>query len=270
MTKTDIAAKISSAKQLIQRALRASANPVVACSFGKDSMVVLHLVREFRADVPVLFNNTLMEYPDTYRFKRIITRDWHLNVIETKPVRTFWWVVENYGFPLFSRRGYKDASKNCCRYLKEYPIDRVLRRYKFDLYFTGLSRHESRLREFSATRYGPYFYSKRAKHWKCHPIQDWTQADVWEYHAMFDLPHNGVYDKPAPDGFEVRTACWCCTIPIRYGKVQFLRINYPTLWGLLLRKGLGRLLLEKKLGGSVREGRVAHVMDTRPCLFDKY
>lgn len=262
--------KLEASLELTQKVLASHEKPVVACSFGKNSMAVLHMIRQFNQNVYVLFNDTLMEYPDTYKFKRIISGKWKLNLIETKPLKTFWWVVENYGFPLFSRKGHHDASKNCCSYLKEYPIERVLREYKFDLYFTGLSRYESRLREFSAQKYGNYFYSKRAKHWKCHPIQDWTEEDVWEYHKIYNIPHNGLYDKNPPNGFNLRTGCWCCTIPIKYGKIEFLRINYPHLWRLLLKKGLGRLLLKRKLGLTVLDDQVEHLIQTRPCFFDKY
>jgi len=270
MNRKHFGLKIKSTTYLIKRVLARHKKPVVACSFGKNSMVVLHMVRQFHPNVYILFNDTLMEYPDTYKFKRMISEKWKLNLIETKPSRTFWWVVENYGFPLFSRKGYKDASKNCCRYLKEYPIERVLRKYKFDLYLTGLSRHESRLREFSAKKYGNYFYSKRLKHWKCHPIQDWTEEDVWEYHKVYDIPYNGLYDKKSPDGFDLRTGCWCCTIPIKYGKIEFLRMSYPRLWRLLLKKGLGRLLLERKLETGILDNQIEHLVQTRPCFFDKY
>ena len=262
--------KIKKAANLIEKALCKHKKAVVACSFGKNSMAVLHLVRQINPNVYVLFNNTFMEYPETYAFKKEITSKWHLNLIETKPTRTFWWVVENYGFPLFSRKGYKDASKNCCRYLKEYPLGKILRKYKFDLYFTGLSRFESRLREFSAKKYGSYFYSTTNKHWKCHPIQNWTNDDVWAYHDIYKLPYNPFYDKIAPEGFILRTGCWCCTIPIKYGKIEFLRINYPHLWKLLLNRGLGKLLIEKKLKTHVSTDKVTHLMQARPCFFDKY
>lgn len=270
MNRKHFGLKVKTTVNLIKRVLVKHEKPVVACSFGKMSMVVLHIVRQFDPNVHVLFNNTLMEYPDTYKFKKTISEKWKLNLIETKPLRTFWWVVENYGFPLFSRKGHKDASKNCCMYLKEYPVQRILRKFKFDLYFTGLSRHESRLREFSARKYGNYFYSKRLKHWKCHPIQDWTEEDVWEYHRIYNIPHNSLYDKKSPDGFNLRTGCWCCTIPIKYGKIEFLRMSYPRLWRLLLKKGLGRLLLERKLETGVLDNQIEHLIQTRPCFFDKY
>jgi len=262
--------KIEAAKELIEDVIQRSKKPVIACSFGKNSMVVLDMVRQYVPNVHVLFNNTLVEYPETYEFKKEICKKWKINLIETKPLKTFWEIVDEYGFPLFSRKGHNDATKNCCRYLKEYPVDRILRRYKFDLYFTGLSRHESRLREFSAKKYGIYFYSERAKHWKCHPIQDWTKEDVWEYHKIYQIPHSKFYDKVCPEGFDMRTGCWCCTIPIKYGKIEFLRINYPRLWEMLLRKGLGKIILDAKLVIDVPNCKIEQMMKLRPCFFDRY
>ena len=262
-------AKLDRSRDLVAKSLRESEHPVVACSFGKNSMIVLHLVLQRRPDVAVLFNNTLVEFPDTYRFKREMVKEWGLNVVETRPSKTFWWIVDNYGFPLFSRKGYRDATKNCCRYLKEYPVEKVLRREKYDLYYTGLTRHESWRREWAARKYGDYFFSRRFSYWKCHPIQEWTDADVWQYHKEFAIPHNGVYDKEPVAGYHQRTGCWCCTIPIKYGKIEFLRKNYPRLWNKLLKKGVAKLILEKKLGHDVPADKIDHWVQSRPCLFDK-
>jgi len=41
----------------------------VACSFGKDSIFVLYLVKQYLNNPTVLFNNTHVQYPETYRFK---------------------------------------------------------------------------------------------------------------------------------------------------------------------------------------------------------
>lgn len=269
MSKPTIEFKTILATNLIRQALAQHCRPVIACSFGKNSTVVLHMVRQLEPNVCVLFNNTLVEYPDTYQFKKELAIAWKLNLIEIKPLKTFWWVVENYGFPLFSRQGYRSASKNCCGYLKEYPIQRALREHKFDLYFTGLSRHESRLREFSAKKYGNYFYSRRFNYWKCHPILDWTKEDIWEYHELNNIPHNSLYDKEPPPGFDLRTGCWCCTIPIKYGKIEFLRLYYPRLWYLLLKKGVAKLILENKLGAMVSDNKMEYLIETRPCFFDR-
>jgi len=265
--------KLAASRKLIKTTLQKHQRPVVACSFGKDSMVVLHLVRQFRVAVPVLWNNTSVEYPETYKFKAQVEREWNLTLIEAKPAKDFWWVVQHYGFPLFSRKGDRDASKSCCQYLKEYPVQKILRQYKFDLYFTGLRSDESTRRFFSARKYGPYFYSRRYNYWKCHPLQAWTEDDVWQYHEMHELPVNPLYHRNGVEGFEVRTACWACTIPIRHGKVEFLRKNYPKLWKHLLKAGLAKVILDIKTGGQAKPQVVDVYLDqlieSRPCFFDR-
>ena len=42
----------------------------VACSFGKDSMLVLYMIRQIYPDVKVIFCNTGVEYPETIAFKK--------------------------------------------------------------------------------------------------------------------------------------------------------------------------------------------------------
>jgi len=261
--------KINASINFMKHVISKHDNPVVACSFGKNSMVVLDIARRIKPNIMILFNDTYMEFPEIYEYKDLIVKRWKLNIIETRPSKTFWWVVEKYGFPLFARKGNKDATKNCCRYLKEYPIEKVCRKHKFDLYMTGLSRHESRLREFSAKKYGKYFYSKRNKHWKCHPIQNWMKEGVWYYHNKYRIPKNKFYDKKVPNGYDLRTGCWCCTIPIRYGKIEFLRVNYPKLWKTLLKKGLAKIIIESKIGMELSGEELEVLMKNRPCYFDK-
>jgi phosphoadenosine phosphosulfate reductase len=276
--------RLESSKQLVKKALSEHEDPIVACSFGKDSMAVLHLVRQFKPDVKVLWNNTLVEYPDTYQFARCITKEWNLHVYEAKPQKTFWQIVSELGWPIYPRDTagkQQEPTRHCCKELKKLPTLRLLRRYKWDLYFTGLTRHESRLREFSARRYGDYFYSKEWKIWKCHPILDWTTEDVWEYHREFDLPYNPLYDKNevAIRG-GIRTGCWPCPQAIRYGKLQHLRFYYPRLFQLLVvQHELGKEILNLRLqrAKGLDVARITTYLDVgldkalhaRPCLFDR-
>lgn len=276
--------KLNLSRELIRGALSEHTDPIVACSFGKDSIAVLHLVRQFKPDVRVLWNNTLVEYPDTYKFARRIIKDWNLHVYEAKPRKTFWQVVDEVGWPVHPRNApgkLQRATERCCKELKKIPTEQLIRIHKWDLYFTGLNRHESRLREFSAQRYGNYFFSKKWRLWKCHPILDWTVADVWEYHRMFDLPHNQLYDK---DEIEIRggirTGCWPCPQAIRYGKLRHLQYYYPGLFHhLVVVKGLGEFILRERLQRlqGLEYQRIATYLDigidkvikVRPCLFDR-
>lgn len=44
--------KVDAAKQLVAAAVKTHSKICVGCSFGKDSMVMLHIVRQVSADVP--------------------------------------------------------------------------------------------------------------------------------------------------------------------------------------------------------------------------
>ena len=75
---------------IIERQLRELGKDVaVAWSGGKDSTLVLYFVIQKFPKVPVIFNNTGVEYPETIAFVRDMTVAWNLNLIETKPVKTY-------------------------------------------------------------------------------------------------------------------------------------------------------------------------------------
>lgn len=275
--------KLSLSRKLVKNALSEHANPVVACSFGKDSMVVLHLVRLINPDVEVLWNNTLVEYPDTYEFARQVIKDWKLKVYEAKPQKTFWQLIREVGWPIDPRNAdgrRQKATVRCCKELKKLPTLRLLRQNEWDVYFTGLTRHESRLREYSARKYGAYFDSKEWHIWKCHPILNWTVDDVWKYHEKFKLPHNPLYDKDEiVVGGGIRTGCWPCPQAIRYGKLEHLRHYYPKLFrSIIVQKGLGEEILRRRLQHAPEqeaaittylEVGLDKALHARPCLFDR-
>lgn len=281
--------KLQYSRKLVQKALSKFNNPIVACSFGKDSMVVLHIVRSCTNKFKVLWNNTLVEYPDTYTFAREIIRKWNLDCIEAKPKTTFWEIVKKYGFPIHSRnsKGNKQcAARMCCNELKKKPTMAALREIDCDVYFTGLTRYESRLREFSARKYGDFFCSKKWNHWKCHPLLNWTKEDVWQYIKEHKIPYNPLYAKNEVqiDG-GIRTGCWPCTQAIKYGKLQHLREYYPKLFDLLVvEKKLGETMIDLRIENYKNiKSRVAdyirnttyrklgtkRVLSLHPCFFDR-
>jgi phosphoadenosine phosphosulfate reductase len=282
--KNDFDKKLKTSLRLVKQALSEQNNPILACSFGKDSMVVLHLVRQLKPDIKIIWNNTQVEYPDTYKFAEEITRDWNLEVFEAKPRHTFWELIKEVGWPIDPRNSNgkrQKATVRCCKELKKLPTLNLLRQNKWNLYFTGLTRHESRLREFSAKKYGSYFYSKEWHLWKCHPILDWTTDDVWEYHRKFQLPHNPLYDKNEIEiSGGIRTGCWPCPQAIRYGKLEHLRYYYPKLFNsIVIQHGLGEEILKRRLErakgmeisriNTYLEVGVNRALHARPCLFDR-
>jgi len=197
----------------------------VVCTFsgGKDSLVETFLANAITPGVPVIFNNTGVEYPETVPYIKEIAERLNLNLIITKPIKTFWDCVDEFGFA--SGKG-KGKRAHCCYYLKEKPMQEVIAQHGFKAMLTGITAVESRNRMFIARDYGMCYASKNWGIQRVHPILYWTEDEVRRYIADMDLPLNPIYAQGKD-----RCGCMPCTAYKKW-EVQLRRAN-PKLYAYI-------------------------------------
>ena len=233
-------------EDLIQQAIgRYGKHIAIACSFGKDSITILHMALKYDSNILVLFNNTKCEFPETIKYKNMLKELWNLNLIEVPPLKTFWQCITEYGLPTVRKSGGKGSnSPKCCYYLKEKPAMLSYKKYGIIAILTGITADENINRKLLIARYngsnqekdevrfcGQRYYAKTQGLWKYHPIAYWTEKDVWNYIKRNNIPINPVYTKW--NGIYNRCGCLPCTAYLDWEKK--LPKSHPKLYRKLKR-----------------------------------
>lgn len=199
-------------KELIKKAIDEFGDSLaVACSFGACSVAVLHMARDLNPRIKTVFQNTGVQYPETYAYRDRLLEGWNLNprYIETKPIKSFWQCLDEYGFPLESRSAKGSPGKpKCCTYLKEKPFRQAQKEHGIEAILTGLRASESRARMFGIGQFGQYYLNKKfGQVWKFHPVAFWNRQRVFSYFNQVQISINPAYEKY---GLE-RLGCMPCT-----------------------------------------------------------
>ena len=232
--------KLEWSTNIIIRAIKSSNIHSVSLSWGKDSVVMLHLIRTICHKSLVVFADTGIEYPETYTYrdkmlKEVFNED--IKYFETKPIKTFWKCVEEYGYPHNRKEKGKVRQPRCCIYLKEKPLDDFQKENAVDTIFMGLQGTESMNRRRLFMRLGGYYHRKTTHQWVCLPLAIWTNDDVKRYVKENNVPINPLYSKMD------RTGCMFCTGFKNWKKVM---ASYkPAHLKLILKKKEGQDVLHE-------------------------
>lgn len=203
---------------------------VVAFSGGKDSLLVLHLIREHYPGVTVAFSNTGVEYPETRAFVSQIAEEWALNLVTLHPYKkNFWQCVKEYGFSGKKGKAHSPHSR-CCYYLKEMPMKLAIKKNGWLAIFTGQTASESRVRMFVARDKGTCYFARDYGAYKINPILWWTEQEVWDFTNQEGLPHNPLYDMGAH-----RVGCMPCTAYLNWEE-EMSKLNLDMYALIKLRK----------------------------------
>lgn len=171
----------------------------VATSFQSSGLVILHMMREIRPDIPVLFLDTGFHFDETLAFKDRIADLFGLNVIELRGEHgSARRQAEIHGPELYER----DPDK-CCFINKVEPLMSALDNY--DGWISGLRRDQSPMRSETPIVEAQMLPSGE-EIMKIHPLAHWSREDVVGYAAMHKIPMHPLLEQ----GFR-SIGCQPCT-----------------------------------------------------------
>jgi phosphoadenosine phosphosulfate reductase len=158
----------------------------VTSSFQAEDMVVVHLVREAIADVPVIFLDTGYHFSETYEYRDRLAHEWNLNLVNVLPALTV--AEQESQFGILNQT----APDRCCGMRKVGPLFASLEPYR--LWFTGLRREQAKTRA-NLQPVDAFTLPTGKQLQKISPLADWTTRDVWQYAEQYSIPLLPLYDK---------------------------------------------------------------------------
>jgi phosphoadenosine phosphosulfate reductase len=166
------------AAQTIAAALHANETACLTCSFQAEDVVVLHMLREARPDIAVLFLDTVHHFAQTYAYRDELTRAWGLRLVNLRaaePAQGLW----------------QTSTNACCAKHKVEPLFSALELY--ETWFTGLRREQSPSRA-GLEAIEPFTLPSGKVIRKVSPLARWSTKEVWDYARAHQIPLLPLYE----------------------------------------------------------------------------
>lgn len=177
----DLEQKAELSKIIIENAVTKYPRIFAACSFGKDSRVIVDLVTKVKPDFHFIGIDTGYEFPETLAFADRLVKETGMNFRWVGPSAAAKTRIDaEYGDSFI-----KDDQYKCCE-MKIPAIESVMGEY--DAWITGLRRDETEFRQnIRVFEFGKII--------KVNPLAFWTKEDVWQYIKANRLSYHPLYDR---------------------------------------------------------------------------
>jgi len=192
------------AHDVMRAAVKAVPNLALVSSFGAESVALLHLASRVKKDLPVLFIDTEMLFPETLAYQRDVAIKLGLTKIQVVRAKD----IATHDPDATLHRTAPDA---CCFLRKTAPLQDALA--GFDGWITGRKRFQSGTRaslpHFEAEEHEP----EASGRIKVNPLAFWATQDVQEYITENNLPRHPLVARGYPS-----IGCAPCTSPVAQGE----------------------------------------------------
>lgn len=158
--------------------LAVASAPCVTCSFQAEDVVLLHMLRELRPNIPVLFLDTFHHFAELLTYRDLMLEQWKLNVVTLRAE------APSVGL-------WQTNTNACCAKHKVEPLFMALESY--DTWFTGLRREQSPSRAALEEVESFTLPSGKAIR-KVSPLARWSTKQVTDYARAHEIPLVPLYE----------------------------------------------------------------------------
>ena len=177
-----------------------------ANSYGAEDMVLTDIITQEQLPIEIFSLDTGRLPAETYTLMGEVEQHYNIKPVVFFPkhdaVETY---VRSQGINAFYES--IEQRKACCNIRKVEPLRRALNNK--DAWVTGMRAEQAATRASLPTRE----FDTGNKLEKFNPLSDWTEAEVWAYIRMFDVPYNKLHDQFYPS-----IGCAPCTRAVAMGE----------------------------------------------------
>lgn len=225
----------------IKDCLEVSNNPICLCSFGKDSLVLLHLILRIKK-IPVIYWREPF-FQSKFSHPQKIAEMWDLEIYDYPPtfidylqledyfdVYNYYYAGNNQYINLYTGiRKYRNEDKKYLCAIKDLLLRPKISKYEFkwNCIFHG---HKQSDKVYIADKIDLpkiRFFGDRILSL---PLKDWQDKDIWEYIYKYNLPFNKNRYSNEDEKFnnDIFPTCYDCLDYRNIGKeVICPKINKP-------------------------------------------